>query len=113
VPGLLDDVVLLGGEARFRHLYTRGGADFDVAARWQQALGDRALVLTRDQAVDRGWFGPVDEPVLPRLGDVMVASTGSSAVLAKRWFSVETKMVGFHGSLTPIEMTVPLLVDGP
>jgi hypothetical protein len=34
-------------------------------------------------------------------------------VLAKRWFHVESKMIGFHGSLTPVEMVVPLLVDAP
>ena len=113
VPGLLDDVVLLGGEARFRHVYARAGAAAEVAARWQAALGERALVLTRDEAIDRGWFGTVDEPVKARLGDVMVASTGSHAVLAKRWFHVESTMTGFHGSLTPVEMTVPLLVDAP
>jgi len=113
VPGLLDDVVLLGGEARFRHVYARAGAAADVAARWQAELGGRAVVQTRDEAVDRGWFGAVDEPVMARLGDVMVAATGSHAVLAKRWFHVESKMTGFHGSLTPVEMVVPLLVDAP
>jgi hypothetical protein len=69
------------------------------------------VVLTRDEAVELGWFGAVDDAVLARLGDVMVAATGTFAVLARRWFHVETKMVGFHGSLTPVEMTVPLLVD--
>jgi hypothetical protein len=113
VPGLLDDVVLFGGEARFRHLYTRAGAGEEVAQRWQAELQQRAVVLTRDDAVERGWFGTVEDRVRPRLGDVMVAATGSHAVLAKRWFNVETKMVGFHGSLTPVEMNVPLLVDAP
>ncbi len=32
-PGLLNDVMLLAGEARFRHVYTRAGAADDVAAR--------------------------------------------------------------------------------
>jgi hypothetical protein len=111
VPGLLDDVELLGGEARFRHLYTRGGAVEDVTARWRGELADRAAVVTRDEAIDLGWFGPVDDTVRPRLGDVMVACAGTFAVLARRWFHVETKMVGFHGSLTAAEMQVPLLVD--
>jgi hypothetical protein len=113
VPGLLDDVVLLGGEARFRHVYTRAGAAAEVAARWQAELGERAVVQTREEAVARGWFGAVDELVMARLGDVMVAATGSHGVLAKRWFHVESKMIGFHGSLTPVEMVVPLLVDAP
>ncbi len=35
-------VALLGGEARFRHLYCRGGAVDDVVATWTELLGDRA-----------------------------------------------------------------------
>jgi len=111
VPGLLDDVVLMGGEARFRHLYTRAGTVEDVVARWMAELGERALVCTRQEGIDAGWFGDVDEQVLPRLGDVLVASTAACAVLSRRRFHVETKLIGFHGSLTPVEMLVPLLVD--
>ena len=43
-PELLDGVALLGGEARFRHLYCRGGAVDDVArglARARSATGPR------------------------------------------------------------------------
>ncbi|MCW2751399.1 MAG: alkaline phosphatase family protein, partial [Aeromicrobium sp.] len=46
-PGLMDDIDLLAGEARFRHLYTRSGAAEDVAARWAEVLGDRAVVRTQ------------------------------------------------------------------
>ena len=56
-PELLDGVALLGGEARFRHLYCRGGAVDDVVAAWRAVLGERAEVLTRDDALARGWFG--------------------------------------------------------
>jgi hypothetical protein len=108
---LTDGVLLLGGEARFRHLWTAAGAADDVAATWQAELGDRAWVLTRDEAVQAGWFGSVDDAVRPRMGDVMVAARDDWAVLASRLFPVETKMRGFHGSLTPTEMYVPLLVD--
>ena len=79
---LRDGVVLIGGEARFRHLYCRNGAVDDVAATWRSLLGDRAEVLTREQAVERGWFGHVDAPVAPRLGDVMVASRGDARVVS-------------------------------
>ena len=58
-PELRDGVVLLGGEARFRHLYCHGGAVHDVAATWREVLGDRAEVLTREEAIERGWFGAV------------------------------------------------------
>lgn len=109
--GLLDDVSVFAGEARFRHLYVRPGAADDVAARWRESCGDRAVVATGDEAVRDGWFGPVDDAVRPRIGDVVVASLGDFAVFSSRRFGVEMKMAGFHGSLTATEMTVPLLVD--
>ncbi|MDQ3166417.1 MAG: alkaline phosphatase family protein [Actinomycetota bacterium] len=112
-PGLLDDVVLVGGEARLRHLYCRAGAADDVAQRWREDLDDRAVVLTRDDAVAAGWFGPLDPRVRPRLGDVLVAGLGDFATFSRRLFPVEGRMVGFHGSLTAAEMLVPLLVDAP
>lgn len=108
---LRDGVLLLGGEARFRHLYCRGGAVASVVATWREVLGDRATVLTRDEAIGRGWFGPVAPGVLPRLGDVVVAAHRDVAVIASADFPYEASMVGLHGSLTPDEMLVPLLVD--
>ncbi len=110
-PDLLDGVVLLGGEARFRQLWTAAGRTDEVAARWRLRCGDRAWVCTRDEAEAAGWFGPLDPVVRPRIGDVLIASRGTFAVLSSRKFAVETRMRGFHGSLTPEEMLVPLLVD--
>lgn len=113
-PALLAGVELLGGEARFRHLYCRRGAAGDVAARWQARLGDAAVVLTRDAAVAAGWFGALDPAVAPRLGDVLVASVGDVAVVSRERFPHEAVLQGLHGSLTADEMLVPLLVDrGP
>ena len=109
-PELRDGVALIGGEARFRHLYVVGGAVGDVVAAWSAHLGDRAEVLTRDDAIARGWFGPVTAGVRPRLGDVVVACTGDTAVLSSTDFPYEATLVGLHGSLTPAEMLVPLLV---
>ena len=72
-PSCATGVALLGGEARFRHLYCQRGAVDDVVATWSSVLGDRAMVLARHDAIARGWFGPVLPGVLPRLGDVIVA----------------------------------------
>jgi hypothetical protein len=109
-PELLDGIAVLGGEARFRHLYCRGGAVDDVAAAWRAALGDRAKVLTRDEAIVRGWFGTVAPSVRPRLGDVMVAARGDFSVMSSASFPYETRLVGLHGSLTSAEMLIPVLV---
>lgn len=109
-PELRDGVALLGGEARFRHLYCAGGAVDDVAATWRGVLGEQALVLTRDEAIGRGWFGPTSSAVRPRLGDVVVAALGDLAVVSSVSFPHEASLVGLHGSLTSAEMLIPLLV---
>lgn len=108
---LRSGLALVGGEARFRHLYCAGGAVADVVSTWREVLGERAEVLTRADAIGRGWFGPVDPSVLPRIGDVVVASRGNFAVLSSDGFPYEAKLIGMHGSLTPDEMLIPILVD--
>jgi hypothetical protein len=107
-PGLLDGVDLLAGEARFRHLYTRAGAADDVAARWAEALGDRAVVRTQVGVED--WFGPIAHHVRPRIGDVLVAALGDFAVFSSREFAIELKMTGFHGSISEAELRIPVLI---
>jgi hypothetical protein len=109
-PELQDGVALIGGEARFRHVYCRGGAVDDVLAAWRSTLGARAEVLTRDEGIARGWFGPVDPAVRPRLGDVLVAARGDFSVMSTSAFPYEARLIGLHGSLTPAEMLIPLLV---
>ncbi|HEU4948934.1 MAG TPA: nucleotide pyrophosphatase/phosphodiesterase family protein [Kribbella sp.] len=110
-PELTAGLRLIGGESRFRHLYCADGAAVDVLATYRARLGDRALVLSRDEAVARGWFGPVDSRVVPRLGDVIVASLGAVALVAGRRFAQEADLIGLHGSLTEDEMAIPLLID--
>ena len=109
-PEMRDGVVLLGGEARFRHVYCRSGAVPDVVDAWRGTLGERAEVLPREEALARGWFGPATSAVLPRLGDVVVAARGDLGVMSSVDFGYETTLVGLHGSLTPAEMLIPMIV---
>lgn len=107
-PGLTDDVALIGGEGRFRQLYTPRPEH--VAARWADRLGDTAWVRTRDEALDAGWFGPtLARGVRERIGDVLVVMRGDAAVMTTTQ-PREFGLVGMHGSLTPQEMLVPLVV---
>ncbi len=110
-PTLTEGLRLIGGESRFRHLYCIPGAEPYVADRYRELLGDRALVLSRSEAAERGWFGPVEERVAPRIGDVVVAALGDVALVAGTRFPQEAGLIGMHGSLTEDEMAIPLLVD--
>lgn len=82
----------------------------DIVDTWREFLGARAQVLRRDQAVDEGWFGPrVDPAVRPRIGDVVVTE-GTSVVVRSKLEARLTRFIGQHGSHTPDELLVPLLV---
>jgi hypothetical protein len=113
---LRDGVALLGGEPRARHVYTRPGAADDVLATWREVLGERAWVMSREEAVKDGLFGPVGVPVgeamAARIGDVVAACAGTWAVVATKAEPLESSLVGMHGSLTAAEQLVPLLVPG-
>jgi hypothetical protein len=108
-PELRSGLALLGGEPRARHVYARRGAAADLLAAWREVLGDRAWVMSRDEAIKDGWFGPVDEPMARRIGDVVVATAGSLAVVATKAEPRESALFGMHGSLTPSEQLVPAL----
>lgn len=101
----------IGGEARARHVYTADGATDDVLAAWRTVLGDRAWVVTRDEAIDAGWFGPVvTDAVRPRIGDVIAAARGSFVMVRRRVEPLESALRGHHGSLTTAEQHIPLLL---
>ncbi|WP_232821938.1 alkaline phosphatase family protein [Desertihabitans aurantiacus] len=111
-PELLVGVHRLAGEGRLRQLHLADAANqlAGVTARWRDRLGEGAWVRTRDEAFDEGWFGPADDRVRLRFGDVLVAMRGPGAVMT-RSLDRELSLVGMHGSLTSAEMRVPLLVD--
>jgi Type I phosphodiesterase / nucleotide pyrophosphatase len=108
-PELREGVSLLGGEPRARHVYAQPGAAKDVLAAWQDALGERAWVVSRDQAVADGWFGPVEPAMTARIGDVVAAAAGTNAIVATQAEPRESALSGMHGSLTSAEQLVPLL----
>lgn len=112
-PDLQAGVRLLGGEVRARHVYAEPGAADDVHAAWRETVGDLGLVLTGEQAIDEGWFGPVvTDAVRPRIGDVLAVMRGDAGVTRSKVEPGESGLRGHHGSLTAAEQFVPLLVVG-
>jgi len=104
-------VRVVAGEARVRYLHTRRGARDDVIAAWRAVLGDLADVVSRDEAVAAGWFGPVPAEHLARIGDVVVICREDYVVLAsKHEPDTVGKLVAYHGSMTPAETAIPLFV---
>ncbi len=109
---LRKGVALLGGEPRARHVYAEPGAADDVLAAWRDVLGERARVVSRDEAINGGWFGPVEPGIADRIGDVVAAAAGDTGIVATQAEPRESALVGMHGSLTTAEQLVPLLAHG-
>jgi hypothetical protein len=107
---LRDGVIAIAGEPRMRHVHARPGAAHDVLATWRSVLGDRAWVMTRDDVINTGLFGPVVTPeARARIGDVVVVARGGLGVVQRRRESRLSALPGHHGALTDAELLVPLL----
>ncbi|MCO6008811.1 alkaline phosphatase family protein [Actinoallomurus purpureus] len=111
-PDMRAGVALLGGEARARHVYAEPGAAGDVLAAWRERLEGQAWVLTREEAIADGLFGPVAASLAPRIGDVVAVPYADVAIVATRAEPIESTLVGMHGSLVAAEQLVPLLSPG-
>jgi hypothetical protein len=110
-PDLAAGVRLLGGEARARHVYTAPGAERDVLETWRSLLGDRMWIRSRSEAIESGWFGPfVPDPVRARIGNVVAAAFAKIGIMQAAVDGAQARFVGHHGSMTPEEQLVPLLV---
>jgi hypothetical protein len=108
-PDLTDGVRLLAGEPRARYVHTEPGAEDDVLHRWREVLGHRAWVASREDAVASGIFGPVDDAVAARIGDVVALARGTWALTTPRLEPGPSRLAAYHGSLTATELAIPLL----
>ena len=110
---LLKGVSVVAGEPRARHIYLTNdsaSAREDAASIWQQYLQERALVLTREQAISNNLFGSdVSADALDRMGEVIVIARGGLALLEAARADKEGAMVGHHGGDSDIESQVGLL----
>ncbi len=109
-PEVMSYVDHQSGEGRFRWLHAVAGGAGELAQAARAHHSDVAWVVSRDEMISQGWFGPKVTPVAQsRLGDV--------ALVAREPVSFDDpadsgpyKLVGRHGSMTPDEVLVPLLV---
>ena len=103
------------------HLHLEDGADdaarSAVMDRWRARFGTQTWIMTRDEAIGHGLFGPVADGVRDRIGDILVAAHGDLALFdGRRARPTALSMVGQHGSWTKAERHVPLVAfraDGP
>lgn len=135
---LAKDVVAVAGESRFLQLYVpddvasapaagspglgvagpRGAGGVvensgreelaqSVANRWAEFLGDRTIWVGTDPAP---LMGPLSPGARAAVGDVLVALNDNWTVVDSRVQSFHaTQLIGVHGSLTSVELEVPLI----
>jgi hypothetical protein len=110
---LLTGVSVIAGEPRARHIYLTEDspqAREDAASLWQQYLQEKALVLTREQAISSNLFGAVmSADALDRMGEVIAIARGGLVLLDADRADKEGAMVGHHGGDSQIESQVGLL----
>ena len=108
---LLENVTLIGGEPRARHIYIKEGAVSEKINQWQEFFGSKARVLSKDSAIKDGLFGPVvTEDSYDRMGDLIVIANDDLILVDPARVREETSMVGHHGGVTDIEVEIPLLL---
>lgn len=110
---LREGVAMVAGEPRASMIYVCEGEDLErVAARWRERLQGLAVVWTRQEAMAAGVWGPVDERVMPMLGDLLVMAMGSVTIVDSRVHSEQgMTLPSVHGSMSRMEMDVPCLID--
>ncbi|CAN2190862.1 Type I phosphodiesterase/nucleotide pyrophosphatase/phosphate transferase [Candidatus Nanopelagicaceae bacterium] len=110
---LLTGVSVIAGEPRARHLYLENDsvqARVDAASLWQEYLQEKALVLTREQAISSDLFGAqLSADAIDRMGEVIAIARGGLVLLDPERADKEGAMVGHHGSDSEIESQVGLL----
>ena len=110
---LLTGVSVIAGEPRARHLYLENDSEqarIDVASLWQKYLQEKALVLTREEAISSNLFGAqLSVDAVDRMGEVIAVARGGLVLLDPERADKEGAMVGHHGGDSEIESQVGLL----
>jgi len=110
----LEGIRVIAGEPRVRYLHTLPGATPDVLQAWRLIAGHAAWVGTREEAIDTGWYGPVDRAFAERIGDVVLVCKDDWALMTSMFDPPSvSRLIAMHGALTEVEMAIPLIVIGP
>lgn len=110
---LQHGITLVGGEPRQVMLYLDDVEQTArTAERWQEALGERAVVRTRQDILDNGLLGTVDGRIKSVVGHIFISACGAATVVDSRIQSEqEINLPGVHGSQTYLESDIPCLID--
>lgn len=104
--------VKIGGEPRCLQLY----ANDDVAgllSKWKSSESEFAHVVSKQEAIQLGWFGETSPIVASRIGDVLVSPRKEIAYYDDGPESALSRnMIGQHGGFSRAEMLIPIIKGG-
>ncbi len=107
---LRNNVTLIGGEPRARHIYLKAESEAETVAQWREYFGTRANIYSKSELISSGLLGEVVTPDSEdRLGDLIAVPNGELILIDPERIPQESSMVGHHGGLSETELSIPLL----
>ncbi len=96
-------------ELRAAALYVKPADKKAFPDAFREAFGDRYLLLSGEEAISRGLFGPgaILQGISGLVGDYLAIALADHALFPKR---EHCKLIGMHAGLTSAEMRLPLIV---
>lgn len=112
----LIGLTAVGGDPRVLFLYFEGLSSVDAeirAAQLNETLGGAVSVHTKDELIKSGWYGEVSSDASDRMPELFLITIGTWALYHRDFAKPKSlNMIGQHGSISPEELTVPLLRFG-
>jgi predicted AlkP superfamily pyrophosphatase or phosphodiesterase len=100
----------VGGDPRVLFLYFDSEPEENVREKIQSFLGKNAYVATQEELIEAGWFGETADFSAERLPQLFVVGTTKAAFYHRDFAKKKSlEMIGQHGSISPEELSVPLL----
>mgnify|MGYP002141965724 CR=1 FL=1 len=111
IPELAGQLEFVGGDTRAPMLYLKSPeAQSSVQEALERRLNSVAWVLSREQLLDAGWYGPMSDDVAARLGDITIVAKSNVVFYERNFASAKSlKMVGHHGAMSSEELQIPLI----
>lgn len=108
-----ENLVNVSGDPRVNFLYFAKGPASNLQEELSAWLRKRAYVVTRNQMIESGWYGQVSAEVALRMPDLFVVARGETALYHRKFAKPHSlKMIGQHGAIDEVELTIPLLRFG-
>ncbi len=107
---LMENITLVGGEPRARHMYVSDLLLEKTILQWREFLGERATIYSKTEIIESHLFGnQISTESHDRMGDFVAIANGEMILIDPTRIPQESAMIGHHGGVTRDETAIPLL----